>query len=98
VLVFDAASNLVQDSYFLDSNGIFGALTAVAGSTLTSTILVADQNGNVQWIKTTTSFDATVAISPGVEPVTSGSVVFGDLVIQNIQEESSYVVATQTAP
>jgi hypothetical protein len=30
--------------------------------------------------------------------VSSGTVVFGDLVIQNIQEESSYVVVAQTTP
>lgn len=97
-LVFDPAANLIQDTYYLDTGGVFGPLTAVLGSTLTPTILVADQTGAAQWLKAGPPFDASLAIDPGVEPVGSGAIVFGELVIENIQEESSFVVGTEIAP
>jgi hypothetical protein len=97
VLAFDAALNPLQDSYFVQSGDVLGALTVGPGSTLTSTILISDAAGQ-SWQETTTAFDAATAIVPSLEQVQTGQVVFGLLLVENIQEESSYVVAVANAP
>jgi hypothetical protein len=98
ILAFDTTQTLVEDAYFVSVNGALGPLTAVTGSTLTSTILVATPDGQTQWTKTAVAFDALTPITPSLEAISSGSTVFGDLVIQNVKGESSFVVGTATAP
>jgi hypothetical protein len=97
MLVFDAASSLVQDSYFTEVGGVLGELTAETGATLSSTILVSDAT-DVSWRETDAAFDALTPIVPSLEQVPSGEVVFGELVVENIQEESSFVIAVAAAP
>ncbi len=97
ILVFDAASALQQDTYFVQTGDVLGALTATTGSTLTSTILVSDSTGD-SWRETTTAFDAQTPIIPSLEPVVTGAIIFAEMVVENIQAESSFVVAVATAP
>jgi hypothetical protein len=97
MLVFDAVPNLLQDSYFTQTAGVLGELTAEAGATLSSMILVSDAT-DTSWRETDAAFDALTPIVPSLEQVPAGDVIFGELVVENIQEESSYVIALATAP
>jgi len=97
MLVFDAVPNLLQDSYFAETGGVVGELTAETGATLVSTILVSDAT-DTSWRETNTAFDALTPIVPSLEQVPTGDVIFGELVVENIQEESSYIIAVAAAP
>ena len=97
MLVFDAVPSLIQDSYFTETGGVLGELTAQTSSTLSSTILVSDAT-DTSWRETDAAFDALTPIVPSLEQVPTGDVIFGELVVENIQEESSYVIALATAP
>jgi hypothetical protein len=98
LLVFDSGINLVQDSYYLDSGGVFGQLDPPRGSTLNSTILVIDSNGQARWSELATAFDATALIVPSIETLPSGSLVFGELNVENIKGDASAVIGVAMTP
>ena len=97
MLVFDAVPTLLQDSYFAETGGVLGELTAETGATLSSTIVVSDAT-ETTWRETNAAFDALTPIVPSLEQVPTGDVIFGELVVENIQDESSYVIGLATAP
>ena len=59
--------------------------------------LVSDAT-DTSWRETNTAFDALTPIVPSLEQVPTGDVIFGELVVENIQEESSYIIAVAAAP
>jgi len=98
VMVYDATPTFIQDSLFVQTGDALGALIPEPGSTLTSLILVSDATGGLAWQPTAAALDPTANIAVGFEPITSGTTAFVELVVENIQEESSYVFATPDIP
>ncbi|HEX8440687.1 clostripain-related cysteine peptidase [Archangium sp.] len=94
VLVLQNES-LVQDSYYLQSEGGFGELYPLADSLLYPLVQVVDGEGNTSFdVIATGGFDATQPIALDFEPLASGTQAFGMLTIedQTGQGDSAYNV------
>ncbi|XXF76871.1 clostripain-related cysteine peptidase [Myxococcaceae bacterium GXIMD 01537] len=102
VLLLDASGNVTQDSYFLISEGGFGALFPVEGSVLQPLVQVYDAATDRSTFQVLSSgdarFDATKPIGISFERLLSGTQVFGILNIEDYSGEGDQVYNVVTTP
>ncbi|MBN1207328.1 MAG: hypothetical protein JXB05_20770 [Myxococcaceae bacterium] len=90
VLLIDPGGNVTQDTFYVESQGVFGELFPVPGAILLPLVQIFDANGNATFDVLTegdAAFDATLPISLGVESLSTGTNAFGILAIEDYRGE-----------
>ncbi len=107
VVDISGTPTLTSDTYYVDTNGTFGQLSPVVGSTLNPVLIAIDSNTNQTSyvLGTSTPFTPVQGTSGLIfdlklafQKVTSGTSVFGFVNAQNAAGNGDTVYATTTVP
>jgi len=96
-ILFNSSGSVVQDTYYVSSEGGFSELYPEPGSTLMPLVMVLSGN-STSWDSGGDHFDATEPLLLGFQGLTSGFQVYGSLTIQNIAGQGDMVWATGYVP
>lgn len=92
-----ATGDVVQATYYAVTDGGYGELYPVAGSTLAPIVPVAGADGGVSWAPTSDqAFDPLREIASDVAPLPEGSYVYASLTVSDFGGHTDTVYATAT--
>jgi hypothetical protein len=88
-------SQVASETYYAQVGGAYGELVPLAGSTLSTLLLmVSGASGDVVWVPGTEVFDGTLPLTISLEPLPSGTQVFMMVTAEDFGANSASVIGT----